>query len=67
VARIQVGDEIHAASGRNWVSLSRAGNLAAWFRLKYPHIADGAVASSAPVMAEEDYYRNPRHYSSLVA
>lgn len=28
--------------------------LAAWFRLKYPHIAIGAVASSAPILQFED-------------
>lgn len=24
--------------------------LASWFRLKYPHVATGAVASSAPIL-----------------
>jgi len=33
---------------------SYSGNLAAWFRLKYPFIATAAVASSAPVLAELD-------------
>lgn len=28
--------------------------LAAWFRLKYPHIAIGAVASSAPILQFDD-------------
>lgn len=35
---------------------SYAGNLAAWFRLKYPHIANtGSVASSAPILAVTDF------------
>jgi len=33
---------------------SYAGNLAAWFKLKYPNLAMAAVASSAPVLAELD-------------
>jgi hypothetical protein len=34
---------------------SYAGNLAAWFSVKYPHIVDGTVASSAPVTAEYNF------------
>jgi pimeloyl-ACP methyl ester carboxylesterase len=33
---------------------SYSGSLAAWFRLKYPDIATGCVASSAPLVARED-------------
>jgi len=28
--------------------------MAAWFRLKYPHITAGAIASSAPILQYQD-------------
>lgn len=34
---------------------SYAGSMAAWFRLKYPHLADMALASSAPMVAVADF------------
>ena len=39
---------------------SYPGALAAWVRAKYPHIVDGAVASSAVVEAVEDLYMYDR-------
>lgn len=33
---------------------SYPGNLASWFRLKYPHLTYGSIASSAPVQATLD-------------
>ena len=34
---------------------SYPGNLAAWFRLKYPAVTAGSIASSAPVTAQTNF------------
>ncbi|EYU41362.1 hypothetical protein MIMGU_mgv1a0060842mg, partial [Erythranthe guttata] len=41
---------------------SYGGMLAAWMRLKYPHIAIGALASSAPVLEFEDLVPSENFY-----
>lgn len=40
-----------------WIVMSGSygGNMAAWFRLRYPHLSVGAVAISGPVEALVDY------------
>ncbi|KAL4707910.1 hypothetical protein ACJJTC_013701 [Scirpophaga incertulas] len=35
---------------------SYAANLALWFKQRYPHLVDGVVASSGPILAKVDYY-----------
>lgn len=35
---------------------SYPGNMAAWFKLKYPHVSVGSIASSAPLTAKANFY-----------
>ncbi|XP_030457093.1 uncharacterized protein LOC115677983 [Syzygium oleosum] len=42
---------------------SYGGVLASWFRLKYPHVALGALASSAPILYFHDIIPRDQYYS----
>ncbi|XP_038129050.1 thymus-specific serine protease [Cyprinodon tularosa] len=44
-------------SNRKWVAFggSYPGSLAAWFRLKFPHLVHAAVATSAPLLATVNF------------
>ncbi|XP_030455233.1 uncharacterized protein LOC115676446 [Syzygium oleosum] len=42
---------------------SYGGMLASWFRLKYPHVALGALASSAPVLYFDDIIPQDAYFS----
>ncbi|CAI9104933.1 OLC1v1003725C2 [Oldenlandia corymbosa var. corymbosa] len=44
---------------------SYGGMLASWFRLKYPHIALGALASSAPILYFDDITPQNGYYSRV--
>lgn len=44
---------------------SYGGMLAAWFRLKYPHVAIGALASSAPILYFDDI-TSPYSFNDIV-
>ncbi|GMY23091.1 lysosomal Pro-X carboxypeptidase-like [Fagus crenata] len=41
---------------------SYGGMLASWFRLKYPHVALGAIASSAPILYFDDIVPSNSYY-----
>ncbi|XP_068601635.1 thymus-specific serine protease [Brachionichthys hirsutus] len=49
--------EAQGLTNSKWVAFggSYPGSLAAWFRLKYPHLVHASVATSAPVLATVDF------------
>ena len=66
---IQWWSEAYGALGSSWIVWggSYSGQLASWLRLRYPASVAGAVAYSAPILSQLDFYQYNQVVTSVVA
>ena len=66
---IQWWSESHTTLNSTWIAFggSYSGQLASWLRLRYPRSVGGAVAYSAPILSQLDFYSYNQVVTDVVA